>query len=106
MAAPELVHVRTLGPHLLLDFVQVIEIVGKGRINIRESNRGHVGDDLVGVIPWCSCHATTSSTPTRWPAMQAFPPQTPGVLVIRSSAAVDMTQVYSAIICHENFLYV
>jgi len=48
MAAPELVYVSTLGPHLPLDFVQVIEIVGKGRMNIRESNRGHVGDDLVG----------------------------------------------------------
>ena len=40
MAAPELVHVRTLGPHLLLDFVQVIEIVGQGRMNTREGNRG------------------------------------------------------------------
>ena len=40
MAAPELVHVRALGPHLLLDFVQVIEIVGQGRMNTREGNRG------------------------------------------------------------------
>jgi hypothetical protein len=37
MAAPELAHVRTFGPHLLLDFVQVIEIGGTGRMNIRES---------------------------------------------------------------------
>ena len=44
----ELIHVRTLGSHLLLDFVQVIEIIGKCRMNIRERNRGHVGDDLVG----------------------------------------------------------
>jgi hypothetical protein len=30
---------------------------------------------------------------TRWPAMQALPPHTPGVLAIRSPVGVSMTQV-------------
>src|SRR5712691_4729544 len=47
-----------------------------------------------GVMPWCSCHATMSSTRTRWPAMRAFPPQTPEVLTIRSVAESLINSLY------------
>src|ERR1700674_352339 len=48
MAAAELFRIRALVPHLALDFVDVIEIVGQRSVNAGESNGGHVGDDLVG----------------------------------------------------------
>jgi catechol 2,3-dioxygenase-like lactoylglutathione lyase family enzyme len=39
---------RALVPHLLLDFFDVIEIIGKGRVNFGQGDRRHVGNDLVG----------------------------------------------------------
>ena len=48
MAAVEFFRVRALVPHLLLDLVQVVEIVGERRVNIGQSDGGHVGDDFVG----------------------------------------------------------
>lgn len=46
MRAVELFGKRTLGAHLLLDFLDVIEIIGG--VDVRQSDRGNVRDDLVG----------------------------------------------------------
>jgi hypothetical protein len=54
----------------------VIEIVGQSGMDVGESHR----------------RGATRSRRPRWPAIQAFPPQTPGVLVIRSWD-VDVTPV-------------
>ena len=48
MTAAELFGECTLVPHLLLELADVIEIVGERSVDIRQSDRGHMGDDLVG----------------------------------------------------------
>jgi hypothetical protein len=48
VVAAEFFRLRALLPHLLLDFVDVIEIVGKRRVNVRKSYRRRVGNDLIG----------------------------------------------------------
>lgn len=47
MAAVEFFRARALVPHLLLDFVEVVEIIGESRVNIGESEGGNVRDDLI-----------------------------------------------------------
>lgn len=44
----ELVREFALGSHLLLDIVDVIEVVGEGRVDVGKSDRRNIGDDLVG----------------------------------------------------------
>lgn len=48
MIPAELFREFALRPHLLLDLVNVIEIVGEGRVDIGERDRRNVGDNFVG----------------------------------------------------------
>ena len=79
--------------HLLPDLLDVVEVVGEGCVDVGKSDGRELGEISSGVMPWCSCHTTTSSTRMRWPAVQALPPQTPGVRLIRPSMEMDMTQL-------------
>jgi hypothetical protein len=47
LAAARLFRQGTLLPHLLLDFINVIEMVGKGRVNVCKSDRGRMRNDLI-----------------------------------------------------------
>jgi hypothetical protein len=79
--------------HLCLDFLDVIEIPGESGVYVGERDCRNLGNDLVRGKPR-SCQVTMSSTRTRWPARRALPPQTPGVLTIRSLVELSMTKVY------------
>ena len=48
MTAAEFFRKRTLIPHLLLDFLDVIEIIGEGCVDVPESDSRNVRNDLVG----------------------------------------------------------
>lgn len=81
--------------HLLLDFVDVVELVGERGVDVGESNCRDVGDDLVGchapvLMPYNDIeHADTVAGDA------CFPPHTSGVLLIRSRLEVDTIQVWT-----------
>lgn len=79
--------------YLLLDLFEVIEVVGKGGVDVGEGDGWEMRNDLVGRHALVLMPHHDSSTRTRCPAMQALPPQTPGVLEIRSPVEMDMTLV-------------
>ena len=50
MVTAEFVRKRAFRLHLLLDLFEVIEVIGKGGVDIGEGDRGEMRDDLVGCL--------------------------------------------------------
>jgi hypothetical protein len=51
MVSPLLFHKFALRPHLALDFVNMIELIGEGCVNLGERERRNMRNDLVGSHP-------------------------------------------------------
>src|ERR1039457_4491003 len=97
MIAAELFRQRTLRPHLFLNLLDVIEVIGKRGMNVSERDGGNVGDNLVGshalvLMPHYDVEHTDAMSCNASPASaDALPPDNPlrRGIVHNSSIAAD-----------------
>jgi len=76
-----------------LDLVDVIEVVGKGCVNVCERNSGDVRDNLIRRHALVFMPHNNVEHPNAVAGDASFTSADAGVLVIRSAVGVDMPQV-------------
>jgi hypothetical protein len=92
MRAAEIFCKGTLGVHLLLDFLDVIEIVGQGRVHVCKRDRRNVRHDLVGSHALMLMPLHDIEHPDAVAGDAGFPAADAGRPVMRSPD-LDMTSV-------------
>lgn len=93
MGAAEFVGKGPVGPHLLLDFVNVVEIISERGMYVGEGQRGHMRDNIVRTHALMFGPDDDVQNAHTMACMRALPPQTPGVLTIRSVEDAAMRRV-------------
>ena len=79
--------------HFLSDFVDVIEIISKRGMHAGQRGCTEMRNDFVGAYALMLMQQNDVKHANTWPAMTALPPQTPGVLVMRSWVEPATTHV-------------